>query len=201
MSVKTETPWNTVRVSETERVEWRALLIDAFAVSGMSERAVSEQTGLNRGSLSGVLGGRSVPRTATIEALRKVFDLSADLRMARQEVADRQARPGATPSIYWVPPPGSPEENEPVKWGHMEARFAELDARIARIEQAVINLSVAVDRNDPAAQDAYFMRRRAQIQASLDAAREAKEKPPLFGFDEDEAARDEDREKPRLGDD
>ena len=136
-------------MSESERIEWRAVLADAFAVSGMSERAVSEQCKINRGSLSDVLASRSVPRTATVEALRKVFDLPADIDKARLDVARRRERPGATPTIYWIPEAGSEEADEPVRWGHMEARFSEMDARIARIELAVIKLSDLADRYDP----------------------------------------------------
>lgn len=156
-------------MSEDQRIEWRALLTDAFAVSGMSERAVSELAGLNRGSLSGVLGGRTVPRAATIDALRRAFDLSADLEEARREVADRRAKPGVTPSLYWRPEPGDPERENPVAWGHMEDRFAEVDERIARLEQAVINLANAVDRTDLGAQDAYVQRIRRQQEAAKEA--------------------------------
>jgi len=166
VSLKRGTPWETGGVAENERIEWRELLREAFAVSGMSERAVSEQAPVNRGSLSDLLAGKSVPRVATIDALRRVFDLDGDLSKARREVAERKARPTATPSMYWKPEPGSPEADELVTWGHMEERFAEQDARIARLEQAVINLSNMTDRLDPRAQDAALRRLRRQQKAA-----------------------------------
>lgn len=135
-------------MSEAERIRWRTILRDAFSVSGMSERAVSAQSGTNRGSLSDILSGKSVPRVATIEALRQVFGLPADIERADSEVESRRARPGGTPTFYWIPEAGSPEVHEPVKWGHMEDRLAEIDARIARIESAVIDLTRTIEGED-----------------------------------------------------
>lgn len=62
-----------------------------------------------------------------------------ELRAAAVEAADRLALAQPPESTYWTTPTGD-EADQPVTWGHMEDRLAEIESRIERLERSVLRV-------------------------------------------------------------
>ena len=140
-------------------------------------------------------------------------EVPSSLAEQRQADLDRVALRSPAESAYWTRPQGD-EADEPVTWGHMEDRLREVEDRIARLERSALRIIAELeeqrqeegggehDRGSAATNDPSAGPGNAQVR-DLPAG-----KPPLYSFEDDEdeedevrgAARDEDREPPRLGD-
>lgn len=141
----------------SEPVTWGDVLRERRSQLGLTQKQLAAAAGVVEKTITNTETGGMTPKPRNLQAICDALGITADLPLAVAETVSQRKGLAAVPSVtsIYVTELDDIEAEEPVSRGFMEARLAELDARIARLERAALRraggvpgLSVVPDTDD-----------------------------------------------------